>query len=115
MTLLVKARSSFEIAPKHVLNGRSVTFSGQVAGRPLPARGKLVELQVLLSGEWQTFRTTRTDGEGRWHIPYRFQRTCGGQRFRFRVHLPEEAGYPLQAGGGGPLGVRVKGRPCSTG
>ena len=115
VTLLVKARSSFKIAPKHVLNGRSVTFSGQVAGRPLPARGKLVELQVLLSGEWQTFRTTRTDAKGRWRIPYRFQRTCGGQRFRFRVRLPEEAGYPLQAGGGGPIGVRVRGRPCSTG
>ena len=115
VTLLVKARSSFTVSPKHVLNGQSVTFSGQVRGRPLPARGKLVELQVLLSGEWQTFRTTRTDEQGRWRIRYPFQRTCGGQRFRFRAHLPEEAGYPLQAGGGGPLGVRVRGRPCSTG
>jgi hypothetical protein len=115
VTLLVRARSSFTVSPKHVLNGQSVTFSGQVWGRPLPARGKLVELQVLLSGEWQTFRTTRTDAKGRWRIRYPFQRTCGGQRFRFRAHLPEEAGYPLQPGGSGPLSVRVRGRPCSTG
>jgi hypothetical protein len=115
VTLLVKARSSFSVTPNHVLNGQSVTFSGRVRGRPLPARGKLVELQVLLSGEWQTFRTARTDAKGYWRIPYRFQRICGFEVFRFRVHLPEEASFPLQAGGGGPLGVRVRGRPCSTG
>ena len=115
VTLLVKAQSSFSVAPKHVLNGQSVTFSGRVRGRPLPARGKLVELQVLLSDEWQTFRTARTDAKGRWRIPYRFQRICGAEVFRFRVRLPEEARFPFQAGGGGPLGVRVRGQPCSTG
>ena len=36
-------------------------FRGRVRSLPLPPIGKLIELQVLLSGDWQTFRTVRTD------------------------------------------------------
>jgi hypothetical protein len=114
-TLLVKATSSIAVEPKHVLNGDSVTFSGQVKGRPLPEAGKLVELQVRLTEEWQTFRTIRSDPHGAWSFPYRFQRTCGVQRYRFRAHLPGEASYPLEPGNSHELEVRVRGRPCSTG
>lgn len=114
-TLLVKATSAISVEPKHVLNGDSVTFSGRVKGRPLPEAGKLVELQVRLTEEWQTFRTIRSDPHGAWSIPYRFQRTCGVQRYRFRAHLPGEANYPLESGNSHELEVRVRGRPCSTG
>jgi hypothetical protein len=109
---LVNASSTFSVKPKHVLNGESVTFEGRVKGRPLPEAGKLVELQVELSGEWQTFRTSRTDSKGSWRIPYSFRRTCGEQHFHFRVHLPGEAGYPLEPGNSPELTVRVKGRSC---
>ncbi|HSC20759.1 MAG TPA: hypothetical protein VLC07_03435 [Solirubrobacterales bacterium] len=111
-TLLVKASSTFSVKPKHVLNGESVTFGGRVKGRPLPEAGKLVELQVELTNEWQTFRTARTDPQGSWRIPYSFRRTCGEQHFHFRVHLPGEAGYPLEPGNSRALTVRVEGRPC---
>ena len=114
-TLLVKASSTFSAKPKHVLNGGSVTFSGRVRGRPLPERGKLVELQWLATGEWQTFRTVRSEPDGTWRIPYPFKRTCGVQNFRFRPHIPGEGGYPLEPGNGPELAVRVRGRPCSTG
>jgi hypothetical protein len=58
----VKATSTFSVSADHVLNGDSVTFSGRVRGRPLPAKGKLIELQVEAStDEWQTFRTIRSD------------------------------------------------------
>lgn len=114
-SLLVKGRSTLSVKPRRIQNGDSVVFSGRVKGRPLPEAGKLVELQVLLTEEWQTFRTIRSRSDGIWRIPYRFQRTCGLRHFRFRAHLPGEATYPLEPGNSPELAVRVRGGPCSTG
>jgi hypothetical protein len=114
-TLLVKGRSSLKVDRGRVLNGQKVAFSGRVRGRPLPSAGKLIEMQVRLSDDWQTFRTTRSGPKGGWRVSYRFERTCGLQSFRFRARLPGEAGYPLEAGGSRGLTVRVKGPPCFTG
>ena len=79
-----------------MLNGQAVTFTGRLRTLPAPASGKLVELQVRLSGRWQTFRTVRTDAAGRWAVPYRFKRTRGVQHYRFRAQLPHEASYPFR-------------------
>lgn len=84
-------------------------------GRPLPAAGKLIELQVRLSEEWSTFRTIRSKPDGTWRISYPFKRTCGVQHFRFRARLPGEASYPLEPGHSPVLAVTVKGQPCFTG
>jgi len=113
--LLVKATSTISVRPKRVLNGGSVTFKGRVLGRPLPEGGKLIELQVRLTDEWQTFRTVRSDSDGSWRVPYRFRRTCGVQHLRFRAHLPGEATYPLEPASSRQRVVRVRGRPCFTG
>jgi len=115
VALLVAGRSTFAVSPTRILNGQSVVFSGRVQGRPLPAAGKLIELQYWVSDEWSTFRTIRSKVNGRWRIPYRFERTCGLEHFRFRPRLPGEADYPLEAGYGPVLAVTVKGQPCSTG
>jgi hypothetical protein len=112
-TLLVKASSTISVKPARVLNGDSVEFSGRVKGRPLPEAGKLVELQWRTTDDWQTFRTTRTQPDGDWRISYTFERTCGVQRFRFRLRLPAEATYPLEQGHSEALAVRVRGTPCS--
>ena len=106
----VPALTSLRITRKRVLNGQAVTFTGRLRTLPAPAGGKLVELQVRLSGRWQTFRTVRTDAAGRWGVPYRFKRTRGVQHYRFRVRLPHETGYPFTAGGSRSLTVRVRGR-----
>lgn len=111
-TLLVKGTSTFTVKPKRVQNGDSVTFNGRVKGRPLPAAGKLLELQVRFTSGWQTFRTIHTATDGTWQIPYLFDRTCGEQEFDFRAHLAGEAGWPLEAGNSRTLTVRVKGQPC---
>ena len=113
--LLVHGRSTLKASRSRALNGQSVLFSGRVQGRPLPALGKLVELQVRLSHEWSTFRTIRSGPDGRWRIPYRFRRTCGHERFRFRARLPGEAHYPLEPGASPSVTVRVRGAPCSRG
>ena len=107
--LVVRAVSTLQVSRRQVLNGQRVKFSGRVRSLPLPGSGKLIELQVLLSGRWQTFRTARTDPAGRWALPYRFARTHRTQWYRFRVKLPREAGYPFAAGASKSLRVRVKG------
>jgi hypothetical protein len=112
--LLVHGTSTLKVDRDHVLNGQSVTFSGEVEGRPLPEEGKLIELQYRASDEWVTFRTIRSDAEGRWSIEYPFKRTCGVEEYRFRVMLPGEAGFPLEPGHSHIVPVTVRGRPCQT-
>jgi hypothetical protein len=109
VTLRVPALTSLAVSRRRVLNGQAVTFTGRLRTLPAPAPGKLVELQARLSDRWQTFRTTRTDAAGRWSVPYRFKRTRGVQRYRFRARLPHEANYPFVAGGSRRLTVQVRG------
>lgn len=111
-TLLVKGYSTATVEPNRILNGDSVVFSGRVKGRPLPEEGKLLEVQYRDQGDWQTFKTLRTKPNGNWSFEYPFTRTCGVQHYPFRVHLPPEASYPLEAGNSRVLTVRVRGRPC---
>jgi hypothetical protein len=113
--VLVHGGSTLKVDKAHVLNGQSVLFSGRVEGRPLPAAGKLVELQVLLAEEWSTFETTRTGPDGAWSIRYPFRRSCGKEVFLFRPDVPGEAAWPLLPGTGPRVAVHVRGRPCSTG
>jgi hypothetical protein len=112
VTLLTSAASEFRASPRRLNNGQSVRFSGRLQSLPAPPAGKLVELQVVLSGRWQTFRTTRTRADGQWVIRYRFRRTCGLLRYRFRARLPAEAGYTFQTGRTRALTVRVRGGRC---
>jgi 5-hydroxyisourate hydrolase-like protein (transthyretin family) len=113
VSLLTSAASTLRARPRRLRNGQSVRFSGRLRALPAPAAGKLVELQVVLSGRWQTFRTTRTQADGSWAIRYRFRRTCGLLRYRFRARLPAEAGYAFQTGYTRALAVRVRGGRCS--
>ncbi len=112
VSLLTSAASTLRASPRRLRNGQSVRFSGRLRALPAPPAGKLVELQVVLSGRWQTFRTTRTQADGSWAIRYRFRRTCGLLRYRFRARLPAEAGYAFQTGYTRALGVRVRGGRC---
>ena len=112
VSLFVPAASSIRARPRHVRNGQAVHFVGRLRSLPPPAAGKLIELQVVLSGQWQTFRTTLTDAQGGWRVPYRFRRTCGVTRYRFRARLPAEAGYPFETGLTRPIRIKVRGRPC---
>ena len=108
--LVVPATSTLRVSRRRVLNGGTVTFSGRVLSTPIPATGKLLQLEVLVPSGWHTFRTVRSDAEGRWALPYRFARTRGVERYRFRATLPREAGYPFGAGASKVVRVRVRGR-----
>jgi hypothetical protein len=111
-SVLVPAASTISARPRRVLNGRTVTFGGRVRSRPTPASGKLIEMQVVLSGRWQTFKTVRSRPDGHWVARYRFRRSCGLLRYRFRARLPEEAGYAFETGYTRALDVQVRGARC---
>ena len=105
------ARTRMSVNDRRLLNGQSVNFRGRLAVPPTGlAAGKLVELQTKLSGRWQTFRTIRTDAQGRWSSAYRFRRTRGVVRYRFRARLPREAAYPYETGTSRSVRVTVRGR-----
>ncbi len=110
LEMRVPASTSVRASRHRLRNGQAVTFSGRVRGLPVPAIGKLVEIQVRFTKRWQTFRTTRTDALGRWSSRYRFQRTRGVQNYRFRVRLPKEAGFPFETSVSRTLAVQVSGK-----
>jgi hypothetical protein len=110
--LLTSAASTIRATPRRLRNGQSVRFSGTLRALPAPPAGKLVEVQVVLSGRWQTFRTTRTQGDGSWAVRYAFRRTCGRLRYRFRARLPAEAGYSFETGLTRSITVTVRGPRC---
>jgi hypothetical protein len=115
VTLVVPAATSFKPSRKRLLNGRSLVFRGRVASLPLPAEGKLVELQVRQpTGEWTTFRTLRTGTDGRWALRYRFRLTECHTTYRLRARIPAEAGYPFAEGHSRRRSVTVLGAegPC---
>ena len=112
VSLFVPAESTIRARPRRLRNGGTVRFVGRLRSLPQPPAGKLIELQVVLSGDWQTFRTTVTNASGGWRVPYRFQRTCSVTRYRFRVRVPAEAGYPFETGVSRSVRVVVRGRPC---
>ena len=105
----VGAVSSLRASRRGLRNGQTARFSGQVKGGFIPAEGKLVELQVLIRGAWQTFTTFHTDALGRWRYDYRFGGTTGRVVYTFRVKVPGEATYPYVTGGSLRLKLVVSG------
>lgn len=108
--LWVPASTSIRVSRPFALNGQAVTFRGRLRTQPVPPGGKLIELQVRLTGRWQTFRTTHTDDAGRYAVRYRFLRVRGRGTFRFRIWVTREFGYPFTAGASRSVDVAVRGR-----
>jgi hypothetical protein len=110
VSLLVRGSTSFDVDRHRVRNGEDVEFRGHVRGRPLPAAGKLVELQVFTRDRWRTFAQPRADAAtGRWNYRYRFESVRGTQHFRFRARVRKETGYPYELGRSHRIAVRVRG------
>ncbi len=111
----VPAKASIKTSRKRLLNGGVTVFSGLVRTRPVPAGGKLVAVQAYIKrkgarGRWSTFRTVRTDANGRWRTRYRFVSTCERRyRWSIRAVVPREAGVPYSLGKSRPTHVTVRG------
>jgi hypothetical protein len=107
--LLVGARTTLKVNRHSVLNGETVTFAGRLRGQPVPAGGKLIELQAWVRGRFRTFATTTANGNGIWRYEYRFDGTRGRQVYRFRARVPREVAYPYESGYSNRVRVTVRG------
>jgi hypothetical protein len=84
------------VSPTRASRGGRITLSGRVSG-PVPSQGVLVGLLVRYRGQWEPFRTPRTDVHGRFSVTYQFQGATG--RFPFRAQVfGGQAGYPYDSG-----------------
>ncbi len=108
--LTVRAKSTIAVNREHVRNGERVRFEGRLIGRPLPADGKLVELQAHYRDRWRTFAVTRTGSGGHWAHRYRFEATVGRVTYPFRARIPRERSYPYALGHSAVVRVTVHGR-----
>ena len=99
----VRLRASRRVRP-----GGRVRFRGRLLGRPVPARGKLVEIQAFDGGRWRTFAQPRSRRNGRFRTAYRLRRTFGPRTFRFRARVRREASYPFELGFSKVVRVRVR-------
>jgi hypothetical protein len=91
------------------LRGRVVRFRGRVWG-PLPAKGKLLDVQAYDGGRWRKFGTARTRRDGTFRTRYRFTRGARPKTYRFRVRVPRETGFPYARGYSNVAKVRLRPR-----
>jgi hypothetical protein len=104
----VKAGVRLSVAPHTAARGRTVKLSGRLVGRPLPANGKVVELQARSPGErWFTFRTVRASRTGRFATGYTF-RQRGPALYLMRAQVREADDYPYATGSSHAVRVRVR-------
>jgi hypothetical protein len=108
--LLVPAAATLKPSKRTVANGQSVTFTGTVRGKPLPPRGKVVDLQVFYRGKWRTFGTPRANKKGKFKFRYRFEATRSTTTYKFRARVRAESAYPYELGYSKVAGVKVRGR-----
>jgi hypothetical protein len=99
--LRVKPRAGLRVRPRGRLhNGQTMTLRARLAG-PFHARREVRFLAKPPGGHWVPFSTDfikRTDRRGLARVSHTFRHVSGTQRFRFKVRVPNQAGYPYLAG-----------------
>ena len=105
--LVVRAKGKLRARPRRLRAGKVVRFRGRING-PLPATGKLLDLQAYDGGRWRKFGTTRTRPGGGFRTRYRFSRRARPRVYRFRVRIPRETGFPYARGYTNVTKVRVR-------
>lgn len=109
LRLQIKASVRLRITPRVTRNGKSIRFTGRLMSRPVPVRGKLVELQARDAGHgrWITFKSLRTTRSGTFRARYTFRRTRGRVTYEFRARARYEGTYPYLAGTSNTVRVKV--------
>jgi hypothetical protein len=96
ITELVGAGVQLRIAPRQTSSNGTIVLTGEVLG-PVPPQGTIVDLLVHYRGQWEPFRTPRTDAHGHFEVIYQFEGGTG--RFPFRAAVPAgQAGFPFSSG-----------------
>ena len=106
--LRVPARVTLGPRRKSVPRGGTLRLSGRLLGRPLPAAGKLVELEARERGRWRQAATARTNPRGHFSVRYRFSRRARRATFPMRVRVRRDGSYPYAQGLSRTVRVRVR-------
>jgi hypothetical protein len=108
LRLDVRAGVRLTVRPHTAARGRTVRLSGRLVGRPLPRRGKVIELQARTPGAaWITFRTVRGSRTGRFATRYTFRRG-GPATYQMRARVRAADDYPYSTGASRAVRVRVR-------
>ena len=108
LALKVQAGARLTVTPRLATRGQTVRLRGRLAGRPLPAGGKVIELQARSPGQaWLTFRTVRTTRRGRFGTSYIFRRS-GPALYEMRARVRATDDYPFATGFSRVVRVRVR-------
>lgn len=100
LRIYVPASASLRIR----LRGTLVTYSGRLLTRPVPRRGKAIQVEGRAAGgTWTRFATKRTNRSGRFSGRYRLRVRRPGVHLQFRLRIPTQAGYPYASGTGHAL------------
>ena len=97
----VKPKLGLRVRPRGSLhNGQRMTLRARLRG-PFHARRQVRFLAKPPGGRWVPFSidfVKRTNHDGVARISHRFRHVSGRQKFRFKVRVPRQAGYPYLAG-----------------
>jgi hypothetical protein len=108
LRLSVRAGVRLRVTPRTAARGRTVRISGRLVGRPLPLKGKVVELQARSPGApWITFRTIRASRRGRFATRYTFHRG-GPAVYLMRARVRAADDYPYATGSSHAVRVDVR-------
>jgi hypothetical protein len=105
----VRAGLTLHVDRHRLRNGQRLVFTGRVLGT-LPAQGIAVTLQAKVGRHYRSFRQLRASSgtAGRIRTAYRFERTTGPVRYRFRLKVVRQAGLPFQGGASPVVTVFVR-------
>jgi hypothetical protein len=110
IAMRIKPRATLNVRPRSLHTGQRVGFTGKVTGGPIPPQGLALSLQATgLGGRWLTFKTVRAGSDGRFRAAYRFTATTGHVRYRFRIRVLRQGGYPFATAYSKPVSVLVQG------
>jgi hypothetical protein len=107
--VLVRSKTTLRKSRSFLRNGDTLRFSGRLLSMPVPASGVGIDLQAQVGHHWQTFKTLKTNGEGRWRSRYRFRSTRGLQTYRFRARVRGDSAFPYLPSTSKQISVRVQG------
>lgn len=102
----VGAGVHLNVSPAQTGSAGTIRLSGAVSG-PVPRQGVVVDLLVHYRGQWEPFRTPRTDAGGRFSVAYQFQGSVGRFPFRAAV-LGGQSGFPYAGGESRPVYVTTR-------
>ena len=108
-TATLRTRAGVKLqATRRVRPGGRVRFRGRLKGRPVPRRGKLVELQAFDGGRWRDVREPRTGRKGSFKRPTSCAARSGPAPSGSAPACASENGYPYELGYSRRVKVRVR-------